>query len=221
MTQNQVPLLQWSLVVPVKVLARAKTRMAEAAGPHRQALALAVATDTVAALLACERVRHVIVVTDDPAPAAELSALGAMIVPDEPDAGLNPALIHGAARIRETAPGYGVGAISADLPALRPGELARVLDAAARFPEAFVPDAAGTGTTLYTARPAVPFRPAFGPLSRAAHRDRGARELLLDDIASVRQDVDTLEDLQAALTLGTGPRTARVAARLPAIRNIA
>ena len=217
-TQNPQPPLRWSLVVPVKVLARAKTRMSGAAGQHREALALAVAADTVAALLRCDRVGRVIVVTDDPVPAAELTALGARIVPDEPDAGLNPALRYGASRGRESAPEDGVGAISADLPALRPEELARALDAAAESPEAFVPDAAGVGTTLYTARPGVPFSPAFGRDSRAAHRARGARELLLPGIDSVRRDVDTLDDLRAALALGTGPRTAAVAELLPAVR---
>ncbi|WP_131740006.1 2-phospho-L-lactate guanylyltransferase [Actinomadura roseirufa] len=209
--------LQWSLAVPVKVLARAKTRMSAAAGPHRQDLALAVAADTVAAALRCARVRHVIVVTDDPLPAAELAHLGALIVPDEPRAGLNPALVYGAGRAREVAPDAGVGALSADLPALRPDELARVLEAAENSPEAFVPDAAGIGTTLYTARPGVPFSPAFGGDSRAAHRARGARELLPPDIDSVRRDVDTPDDLRAALALGTGPRTAAVAARMPAL----
>ncbi|MFI6520242.1 2-phospho-L-lactate guanylyltransferase [Spirillospora sp. NPDC050679] len=218
---REAPSLQWSLVVPVKVLARAKTRMAAAAGPHREALALAVATDTVGAALRCARVRDVIVVTDDPLAAAELSALGARVVPDEPDAGLNPALVHGAGRGRERSPDAGVGALSADLPALRPEELARVLDAAADAPEAFVPDAAGIGTTLYTARPGVPFAPAFGGESRAAHRSRGARELLLDGIDSVRRDVDTLDDLKAALALGLGPRTAAVAALLPASDSFA
>ncbi|GAA2573981.1 2-phospho-L-lactate guanylyltransferase [Actinomadura fulvescens] len=203
--------------MPVKVLARAKTRLSAAAGPHREALALAVAADTVAAALRCDRVQSVIVVTDDPLPAAELAALGAAVVPDEPDAGLNPALVHGAQRSRAIAPHTGVGAISADLPALRPDELARVLDAAARLPVAFVPDAAGVGTTLYTARPGVPFSPAFGGDSRTAHRARGAGELLLDGIDSVRRDVDTLDDLKAALTLGLGPRTTAVAARLPAL----
>ncbi|MBW8486087.1 2-phospho-L-lactate guanylyltransferase [Actinomadura parmotrematis] len=206
--------LPWSLVVPVKVLALAKTRMAAAAGPHRQALALAVAADTVAAALRCAAVRDVIVVTDDPVPAAELAALGATVVPDRPDAGLNPALEYGAARGRAAAPDAGVGALSADLPALRPDELARVLAAAAGAPEAFVPDAQGVGTTLYTVRPGVPFRPAFGGASRDAHRAQGARELLLDGIASVRRDVDTPGDLATALALGTGPRTAAVAALL-------
>ena len=156
-----------------------------------------------------------IVVTDDPLPAAELAALGARIVPDEPDAGLNPALVYGAGRGRELFPEAGVGALSADLPALRPAELARVLEAAAKVPEAFVPDAGGTGTTLYTARPGVPFSPAFGADSRTAHRARGVHELLLPATDSVRRDVDTPDDLKAALSLGTGPRTAEIAARLP------
>lgn len=218
------PGLRWSLVVPVKVLARAKTRLSGAAGPHRQALALAVAADTVSAALRCDRVLDVIVVTDDPVPAAELAALGARIVPDEPDAGLNAALVHGARRGREAAPDAGVGALSADLPALRPAELALVLDEASGAPESFVPDAAGVGTTLYAARPGVPFAPAFGRDSRAAHRARGARELLPGGpglpgrIDSVRRDVDTLDDLRAALELGTGPRTAAVADLLPALR---
>ncbi|NDU75789.1 2-phospho-L-lactate guanylyltransferase [Actinomadura sp. DSM 109109] len=211
------PPLRWSLVVPVKVLARAKTRMSAAAGPHREALALAVAADTVAAALRCDRVRDLIVVTDDPLPAAELAALGARIVPDVPDAGLNPALVYGAARGRELAGDAGVGALSADLPALRPGELARVLDAAGAVPEAFVPDAAGVGTTLYTARPGVPFAPAFGGGSRSAHRARGAREILLPGTDSVRRDVDTPDDLRAALALGAGPRTTAVAARMPSL----
>ena len=47
---------RWSLVVPVKVLARAKTRLATLAGPDRPALALAMAADTVAAALRCPEV---------------------------------------------------------------------------------------------------------------------------------------------------------------------
>ncbi|MEV4440406.1 2-phospho-L-lactate guanylyltransferase, partial [Streptomyces sp. NPDC049577] len=44
----------WSLVVPLKPLARAKSRLAGGVGPlPRPALALAFAQDTVAAALAC------------------------------------------------------------------------------------------------------------------------------------------------------------------------
>ncbi|WP_308212507.1 hypothetical protein [Actinomadura madurae] len=85
------------------------------------------------------------------------------------------------------------------------------------MPEAFVPDAAGVGTTLYTARPGVPFSPAFGGGSRAAHRARGAREIALPGTDSVRRDVDTPGDLRVALALGAGPRTTEVASRLPSL----
>jgi 2-phospho-L-lactate guanylyltransferase len=207
--------LTWTLVVPVKQLARAKSRLSGPAGPHRERLALAIATDTVSAVLRSSRVQGVVVVTDDPVAAPELAALGAVIVPDEPDSGLNPALVHGAAEARRLAPASAVGALSADLPSLRPAELDRVLDAASATPNAFVPDAAGVGTTLYTARPDARFTPAFGVDSRARHRESGARELTLDDVPSVRRDVDTIEDLRVALELGVGPRTASVAPLLP------
>jgi hypothetical protein len=89
--------LTWSVVIPVKVLARAKSRLAGLAGPARSELALAMAADTVRAAAACPVVATVVVVTDDPAAASALGALGAWVVADEPDAGLNPALAHGAA----------------------------------------------------------------------------------------------------------------------------
>jgi 2-phospho-L-lactate guanylyltransferase len=94
-----------------------------------------------------------------------------------------------------------------------------VLDAASAAPNAFVADAAGIGTTLYTARPDASFTPAFGLDSRARHREGGARELALEDVPSVRRDVDTMEDLRAALELGVGPHTASVAPLLPVVRR--
>ncbi|WP_069773492.1 2-phospho-L-lactate guanylyltransferase [Streptomyces sp. LUP30] len=207
--------MQWSLVIPLKPLALAKSRLADtAADGLRPGLALAFAEDTVAAALASPAVRDVAVVTDDALAARALAALGARIVPDEPRAGLNAALTHGAAAVRAIRPGSPLAALNADLPALRPSELARVLDAAAEFPRAFLPDAAAIGTTLLTAAPGRALQPAFGTDSRARHRAAGAEELRLDAVDSVRQDVDTGEDLRAALALGVGPRTAAATARL-------
>ncbi|CAM5494465.1 Phosphoenolpyruvate guanylyltransferase [Streptomyces alboniger] len=207
--------MQWTLVIPVKPLARAKSRLSDtAADGLRPGLALAFAQDTVAAALACPAVKDVAVVTDDPLAGRELGALGARIVSDEPHGGLNAALAHAAAVVRATRPESAVAALNADLPALRPLELARVLDAATEFPRAFLPDAAAIGTTLLAAREGVELQPAFGTHSRARHRASGAAELVLDTVDSVRQDVDTGADLRAALALGVGPRTAAQAARL-------
>jgi 2-phospho-L-lactate/phosphoenolpyruvate guanylyltransferase len=208
--------VQWTLVIPLKPLTRAKSRLADtAAGALRPGLALAFAQDTVAAALACPAVRDVAVVTDDSLAGRELSALGARIVPGEPRGGLNAALAHGVRAVRTTRPESPVAALNADLPALRPLELLRVLDAAAEFPRAFLADAAAIGTTLLAAAPAEELRPAFGPDSRARHRASGAVELTLDAVDSVRQDVDTGADLRAALSLGVGPHTAATAAGLP------
>ncbi|MEU4657891.1 2-phospho-L-lactate guanylyltransferase [Streptomyces sp. NPDC023723] len=207
--------MQWTLVVPVKPLARAKSRLSDTADDAvRPDLALAFALDTVAAALACPAVADVAVVTDDPRAGRELAALGAGIVADEPGGGLNAALAHAATAVRAARPGTVVAALNADLPALRPAELTRVLNAAAQFPRSFLPDAAGIGTTLLAAAPGVGLRPVFGPDSRRAHRTSGAVELRLTAVDSVRQDVDTGADLRAALALGVGPRTAAAAARL-------
>lgn len=207
--------MQWTLVIPVKPLARAKSRLSDTAHDGvRPGLALAFAQDTVAAALACPAVKDVAVVTDDALAGRELAALGARVVTDEPRGGLNAALAHAVTAVRADRPDTPVAALNADLPALRSLELARVLDAAAEFPRAFMPDAANIGTTLLAAAPGRELLPAFGTDSRARHRASGAVELALDDVDSVRQDVDTGDDLRAALALGVGPRTAAVAARL-------
>lgn len=207
--------MQWTLVVPLKPLAQAKSRLSDTADDGlRPGLALAFALDTVAAALACPAVRGVVVVTDDVPAGRALAALGAGVFPDEPRAGLNAALAHGAALVRARHPAGAVAALNADLPALRPEELARVLDTASAFPRAFLSDAAGTGTTLLSAAPGQELLPRFGVGSRARHRASGAVELRPDGVDSVRQDVDTGEDLRAALALGVGPRTAAAAARL-------
>ncbi|MFF2850410.1 2-phospho-L-lactate guanylyltransferase [Streptomyces sp. NPDC058001] len=207
--------MQWTLVIPLKPLVRAKSRLSDTAGDAvRPALALAFAQDTVAAAMACRAVRDVVVVTDDAVARRELGLIGARVVPDTPAAGLNAALAHGASSVRADHAGAHVAALNADLPALRPAELGRVLNAAAQFPRAFLPDAAGIGTTLLSARSGSEFRPCFGTDSRARHLASGAVELTVDGVGSVRQDVDTGDDLRAALALGVGPRTAAAAARL-------
>jgi 2-phospho-L-lactate guanylyltransferase len=204
----------WSVLMPVKELARAKSRLAGLAGPRRGELALALAGDTVAAVLRSPLVARVIVITDDPAAGPALARLGALVVPDEPRAGLNAALRYGAGHAAARWPGQGLVALSADLPALRPDELGRALRAAAAWPSAFVADAPGDGTTLYAAAAQAAFQPSFGLASRSRHAAGGAAELGLDGIPGLRRDVDTPDDLRAAVALGLGPRTAPLAAEL-------
>jgi 2-phospho-L-lactate guanylyltransferase len=211
-TRRDGSLVQWSLVIPLKPLVLAKSRLAATADDGvRSELALAFAQDTVAAAAACPRVGDVVVVTDDARAGRELAALGARIIPDTPGTGLNAALAHAATLVRDRRPDAALATLNADLPALRSAELSRVLSAAVEFPRAFLPDIAGIGTTLLTAAPGTPLCPAFGGASRTRHTASGAVELTLTGVDSVRLDVDTGDDLRDALVLGVGPHTARAA----------
>jgi 2-phospho-L-lactate guanylyltransferase len=197
------------VVVPVKRLSLAKSRLSPYGDQRRQELALAFAADVV--LAACT-VARVLVVTDDEEAAAMLSALGAEVTPDDPDAGLNPALAHGAEQLRASNPALGVATLSADLPALRAEDLWAVLSQVGAGERGFVADIEGTGTTILVAGPGAVLEPAFGPGSRAAHLASGAVELLAP--ARARQDVDTPADLQKVLSLGAGPHTTAAARSL-------
>lgn len=206
---------RWGVVVPVKRLAAAKTRLrATPLGVPHARLVLAMAQDTVRAVRACPVVAEVLVVTDDPEAAAALGALGARVVPDVPAAGINAAISFGAATLAGPAgrsEGW-ISALAADLPALRPDELAAALGAAAQARvRGFVPDHTGTGTTLLGAPPYAHLDPQFGPGSAARHAASGAWRMD-GDWPSLRQDVDTAADLAAARQLGLGRQVAAVLA---------
>jgi len=207
---TDAPLVTWTVVIPVKLLALAKSRLSGLADADRKAMALAMAADTVTAAVACPSVGDVIVVSDDPAVGSEAEAAGATVIADRPGAGLNQALTEGAEHAAARWPGRGLAALTADLPALSAAELAVALTVAAEMNQAFVADAAGSGTTLYAAMPGAPFRPLFGPRSCLRHKQAGAVELDLPGIPGLRRDVDTLADLCEAARIGLGARTSRV-----------
>jgi len=206
--------VRWAIVVPIKRLAVAKTRLADAA-EVRADLALAMALDTVAAARSAVAVERVVVVTDEPTAAQAVSRMGALVVADTPDAGLNPALVHGARSAAGAGSDLAVAALSSDLPALRAADLDGVLAAATDHPCSLVSDADGTGTTLLTALDPMAFRPRFGSQSRQAHLDDGAYDVTANAAASLRRDVDTVDDLRAAVELGLGPATAAALRRHP------
>jgi 2-phospho-L-lactate guanylyltransferase len=207
----------WTAVIPVKRLDAAKTRLRGAVPAARHAdLALAMVRDTVAAVLSSTSVGEVLVVTDDPAAAAAVTALGARVVPERsaaerlgssapsvgPGAGINTAMRLGA----DVAAGLGRPRVvlAGDLPALRPEELDAALFRLRR--RSFAADAEGSGTVLLAAPAGVGLDPHFGPGSAAAHAASGARALA-GDWPGLRHDVDTARDLHAVLALGAGPYT--------------
>lgn len=200
------------VVVPVKPPALGKSRMVGLADSQRRGLARALALDTVAACLGAQHVAQVLVATDDAAFSREFAELGCATVPDGDTNDLNAALRQAVAEARRRWPELIPAALCADLPALRSQDLTTALASFVPDGPSFVADAAGLGTTLYTA-PYDEFDPHFGLDSRHAHVVSGALELA-GELRSLRRDVDDLSDLAEAIGLGVGPETARLAADL-------
>nr|WP_051042276.1 2-phospho-L-lactate guanylyltransferase [Actinoplanes missouriensis] len=193
---------KWTVVIPVKRLRAAKTRLRGAVPADRHPdLALAMVRDTVVAVLSTPAVTRLIVVTDDAAVAASVGRLGAEVAPD-PGAGLNAALRFGADDV--AGPEAYRAVLTGDLPALTPEQLDQALGGVSG--RSFVPDAAGTGTVLLAVPPGESLRPLFGPHSAQAHAGSGATPLT-GDWPGLRQDVDTAADLGTVLSLGAGRRT--------------
>jgi 2-phospho-L-lactate guanylyltransferase len=190
---------------------RLRGALAYPADDERHAeLVLALATDTLTAVISAIGVRRVLVVATDPDTLDGLRLLGVEIVRQPPIGatgldGLNAALRHGESVLRADDPGSVVGALQADLPALRSEDLdAALAEAAGR--RAFTADRQGTGTTLLLSAPGGPLDPRFGVGSAYAHTQSGAFPLRLG-APSLRSDVDTPGDLTHACELGVGEHT--------------
>ncbi|MFC9898203.1 2-phospho-L-lactate guanylyltransferase [Nocardia sp. NPDC127579] len=196
-------------VIAVKNLDLAKSRLADRLRPeHRARLVLAMLADTVTAAAATPGIGSVTVVTPDAAVAALTRSLGAFAHPEPGTAGdLNSALADAAAALRRRHGPIELLALQADLPALLPAELDDLLARAPAGKRSVVVDHAGTGTAaLFVGDGTLPLDPRFGPGSARAHRAAGAVDLD-GDWPGLRLDVDTPDDLEAAITLGVGPAT--------------
>lgn len=199
----------WALIIPVKPTAVGKSRL-QLDTVDRVTLARAIALDTIAAAAACEAVAQVFVVTDDGALVSlAFDIPGLRFVPEGDARGIDAAVAAGADAAGERMPR---AALLGDLPALRPDDLAAALRSARVVARAVVADAEGTGTTLVTAGAGMPLQTSFGDGSYARHRDLGCVPLEIDASSTLRRDVDTPDQLDQAVALGVGPRTASVLA---------
>lgn len=202
----------WTIVVPVKALGRAKSRLAAVVSASlRRALVLAMATDVLSACTAASGVSRVLVVTSDPEVAALANRMGLETVsdpsvPTDPDVDpLNSALTAGLDGVHGP-----VGVVAADLPELRPDALERVLSHASRHDHSTVPDHRGAGTTMaFWTGPSDSRIPRFGSGSAARYQTEGGAVPLTaaDPSGAVGRDVDTPEDLAALSARPVGPAT--------------
>ena len=199
----------WTIIVPVKPAAVGKSRLTDV-GTDREALARAIALDTVAAAAAATLVARVIVVTDDEGVRAEFRRSRIVeVLPEGDIRGLDAAIALGAAVAGQST---ARAALLGDLPALLSADLDEALELAASVERGLVPDAETTGSTLVTARAGAVWVSAFGEDSAARHRLLGCTDLAVERDSTLRRDVDTAAQLTQAVALGVGAHTSAVLA---------
>jgi 2-phospho-L-lactate/phosphoenolpyruvate guanylyltransferase len=188
----------WRLIVPVKNLAEAKSRI-DLDPELRRGLAAAMVTDVLDALSATSGVSAVIVCTADPDVANLCRSLGVRTF-QAATGSLNGDL-SAAARALGTGP---LGVVMADLPCLTATDLAVVLAAVPTDGAAFVASFDGGTTMLFDASGAID--PRFGVESAARHGEV-ATDLTPLATPGLRRDVDSYADLRHARELGVGSAT--------------
>lgn len=185
-----------AIAVPLKGLARAKSRLA-LPDAERRALALEMGMRTVRAALRTPEVIAVAVVTADPLVAQAAVECGALLISEGRESGLARATRRGRAELAGLHPSAAIGILVGDLPSLESSDLSAAI---AEFRESSGPmavtDRDGTGTTLLLHPPGARFPMLFGPDSARRHAEAGYR-LARGELTGLRHDLDTLADRAA------------------------
>ncbi len=186
-------------VIPVKPLARAKSRLARVVkAPTRAALVRSIFSRTLDIIAQVPRIDDVIVISRD-LTILELARQRAAIALAESDSGLNPALtqaVHWAVQHEA----HLAIIIPVDLPWITPGDLDNMLDLA-HEPRVLViaPDRHEAGTNVLLVRPPDAIRFAYGTASFNSHRAQALEHnLIVHEYHSPTTafDIDLPDDLE-------------------------
>lgn len=205
----------WRILVPVKELALAKTRMA-LAPQERRFLVLAMLRDVLAAVKQTPEVGEVVICSSDPQILDECPGESIWLTSGNGDVNteIGEALVEPWLRDR----GRPTAVVVADLPCLRTDDLGRVLRLAMQRRMVFVASCDG-GTTVLAAQDPRRLVTRFGRGSAAAHR-RWYRDVSTEVGIGCRLDIDTVDALAWGHRVGLGGRTDHAVAALGGTRRL-
>lgn len=212
----------WDVILPLKPLARAKSRLFPDNPGLRKKLAIAFALDVASAAARCGSVARICVVgTPLPLPAfpgVELRWFPEPTPghPDSPgghgDISLNSAAAAAARDLRIDVRGRAVLILVADLPSVRSADIVALTDSfrdlTDDMSQGFVSDLSGRGTTALLSSGFADQWPMFGPDSARRHLEAGATDLSAMAATGLRRDVDDASQLRQAVEQGVGRATA-------------
>jgi 2-phospho-L-lactate guanylyltransferase len=182
------------IVVPVKPLAQAKSRLGAVLSPGERALIMRGMLDRVIA--AAREIAAVSVVTADAEIAARVRGSGADVIDEREVRGLNAAARLGVGHLRHAAE-TSVMVLAADLPDITAGAL-KAMARRARPDAVVIAPSRDGGTNGLILCPRLEFRFAYGPDSFERHRREATRlglEVVVHDSPALRVDIDWPADL--------------------------
>jgi 2-phospho-L-lactate guanylyltransferase len=183
----------WTVLVPLKRLAEAKSRL-DLAAVQRQRVAVAMTRSMLIACRASTRVGRIVAVLQDPEDGDQFASLVEEIR-IEAIPGLNPAIRRAEAALRGREMRGRVAVLPGDLPFVTSVDIDQALALAAGHRRSFVPDRQASGTILLAATEGTALDPHYGPDSAGRHLSTGARMLAVAVGSGLRHDVDVVTDL--------------------------
>jgi len=213
-------------VIPIKDFENAKTRLSPALSPEeRRRLFQAMAEDVLKAAAAAQGLTGVLVLTNDGRAASLAKRLGARVEGEPANIGQSEAVARAAAILKAEG-ADGVLTLPADAPLVTSAEIEALLAGhpAARPAMTIAPDHARRGSNCLILTPPDLIPLHFGHTSFEPHLAEAAKlgiaPRIAEDAPGLALDIDTPDDLRAALAFGreTGAmayaRAAGIAARL-------
>lgn len=210
-------------VVPVKRFSAAKMRLASVLdATERAQLAQTMLVDVLGVLMQCtEFLSEVVVVTADPAARDIAQRMGAAVVTDEPERGINAAIARATSLMAQSVDD-GLLVVPSDVPQVTRDVLVRAARAISALPAVAIAEAAEDGgTNLFACRPAGIIQPRFGPRSFGEHcRAAQAARVPLHILRELSVDIDRPQDLRTFLGCGSRSHTHDLLVRLNVIDRI-
>ena len=191
-------------VVPVKLFARTKRRLAPHLASHeREALARAMLADVLSALARSQSLAGMLVITGDADAAAMARAAGASVLDDAENAGTNAAVTLAVTHLA-AAGRTGMLVIPADVPLIAPDDVEMIIAAHRAAPAVtLVPASIDGGTNALACSPPDAVPACFGDHSLRRHREaarsRGIEPQILA-LEHLAHDIDRPEDLATFLS---------------------
>ncbi|QYB07395.1 2-phospho-L-lactate guanylyltransferase [Rhodococcus sp. USK10] len=195
------------MVVPIRSLKTAKSRLRTRSDTMRSDLALAFFLDTITALERSTEVERIVVISRDAI--IQAWARGRCDIVPDGETGLPAAIDCGIERIRRISHSGPVAVVLPDLPYATADSFDMLFDSAREHLRAFLADATGTGTTCVTAASIEAVVHRFGLNSARAHAEAGLAALDVP-VFNLRSDVDVLDDLRQPHAHSPGDATNEV-----------